>query len=200
MWYYFKKFIFSLAYLVFMGLLPYGIETIESNLAKIILNGLNILLFMVLMGFFMAKEGEDARKQLKVNDIERRRILQTGELRPIKRAPEFRPWKGFFIGLIACAPLLLTMLIHALIYVFGGTYEMVGVLGVTIYMGFFMPYVMIKYGAMLNENLVFTEYFASLYAVPIIVLLYGIAYILGAKKVERQYAFIEERTESARRG
>ena len=200
MWYYFKKFLFSLAYLVFMGLLPYGIETMNSNVVKIILNVLNVLLFMVLMGFFMAKEGEDARKQLKINDIERKRILQTGELRPIKRAPEFRPWKGFFIGLIACAPLLLTMLIHALIYMFGGTNEMVGVVGVTIYMGFFMPYVMAKYGAMLNENLLFTEYFACLYVVPIIVLLYGFAYIVGAKKVEKQYAFIEERTESAKRG
>lgn len=183
-----------------MGLLPYGIETMNSNVVKIILNVLNVLLFMVLMGFFMAKEGEDARKQLKINDIERKRILQTGELRPIKRAPEFRPWKGFFIGLIACAPLLLTMLIHALIYAFGGTNEMAGVVGVTIYMGFFMPYVMAKYGAMLNENLLFTEYFACLYAVPIIVLLYGFAYIVGAKKVEKQYAFIEERTESAKRG
>lgn len=199
MWYYVKNFIFSLAYLVFMGLLPYGIETLKSDTVKIILNVVNILFFMLLMGFFMLKEGEESRKRLKTNDIERKRILQTGELRPIKRSSEFRPWKGFFMGGLVCSPLILTMLIHALIYAFGGTNEMAGVIGVTIFMGFFMPYIMLKYGTMMNENLVFTEYFACLYAVPIIVLLYGLTYLLGAKKVEREYAFIEERTSMAKR-
>lgn len=200
MWYYVKNFLFSFAYLIFMGLVPYGIETIGSGTFRILLNVGNVLLFLFLMGFFMMKEGEESRKRLKVNDMERKRILQTGELRPIKRAPEFRPWKGFFMGFNACAPLILTMLIHAIIYLFGGTNETAGVIGVTMYMGFFMPYIMLKYGTLLKEDIFFTEYFASLYAVVIIVLLYGLMYLLGAKKIEKQYAFIEERTKLAKRG
>ena len=200
MWYYVKNLLFSLAFLFGMGLLPYGIETLKIDSIKLPLNILNILFFFLIMGFAMYKEGEESRKRLKANDIERKRILQTGELRPIKRSSEYRGWKGFFMGALVCSPLILTLLVHAIIYICGGTYEMIAVVGITLFMGFFMPYIRIKYGSMMNENLVFTEYFACLYVVPLIVLVYGIAYILGARKVEKKYRFIEERTKMAKRG
>lgn len=198
MWYFVKNFLFGFIYVIFMGLVPYGIETIDGQTIRILLNIVNILVYFLIMGVSMFKEGEKARELLTTNNTERKRILQTGELRPIKRAPEYRPWKGFLMGGIISAPLILFLAIHALIALFGGTYEMFGVVAVTFYMGFFMPYILLKYGGMLNEQILFKEYFICLYAVPVIVLLYGIMYIIGAKKVEKRYAFIEARVKAGK--
>lgn len=190
--YFLKQIGFCLLYLFFMDSVAFGIDALESEFLKFLLYIANLGLFFFLMFVVSSKEGEEARKLLETNDAERRYMLETGELRPIDRAKEYTPFKGFFVGLCMCIPLVILLLIHLCIGIFGGTSNGVGVAAATCYMCFWMPYSVLFAGS--TTIVAWGEYFAILYCVPLLMLGLGLPYILGAKKIDKQYRAFKDRS------
>lgn len=186
--YYIKNALIPFVYLFFMAITALGILSIGDHLLwlKIILAILNLALYEVIVCAFSFKQGQDAVKVRNANDLERRQIVLTGEDRPLKLSEEYKPYKGFLIGLTVCAPLIILMLIHTVVILCGGGMGF-GVAGSLLYL---VVYIFFRLGA----TTVATEYivFAALAAIPVIVLSTGIAYMLGGRKVELQYKKIEE--------
>ena len=105
--YYFKQGIFPFIYQIFMAMIAFGILMIEELIwLKILLAALNIALYLFIVAAVAYKEGQEALKVQMANDLERREIIRTGEDRPLKLHEEYKPWKGFFFGFIACVPVV----------------------------------------------------------------------------------------------
>lgn len=185
--YYLKNAVIPFVYLFFMMISALGILMIGDHLMwlKIVLAILNLALYEVIVCAFVFKQGEDAVKVRNANDLERKQIVLTGEPRPLKLAEEYKPFKGFIVGLVTCAPLLILMIVHTVIILCGGG-NGAGVVGSIIYL---VVYVFFKLGGMATTA---GTVYAALAAVPVIMLSTGISYILGGKKIELQYKRIEE--------
>lgn len=188
MGFYIKKALFPFVYLFFMAITAFGILCINGLLwLKILLCALNLALYGFIVFSVMFKEGEESVKAQRDNDVERREMVRTGIVRPLKLKEEYKPWKGFFIGFLICVPLLVMLLIHTVILIAGGTSRVVGAIGGIVYFVFF---VFFNFG---TETLSMSAYYGALVAVPFMVLLCGIAYCLGARKVQLQLRRINDR-------
>ena len=133
-------------------------------------------------------KGEEALKVQLANDLERREIIRTGDDRPLRLKEEYKAWKGFLQGFIACVPLIVMLIIHTiLISTVGESANIFGAISSFLYM-MFTAFIKV------DETLPFAQwhYYFPLIAVPILSCLTGFSYILGAKKIERQQEKIKQ--------
>ncbi len=187
--YFLKQALFPLMYLVFMAIIAAGISLIGVVWIETVLNLLNLGFYVFLMGISFFKEGQEALKVRHANDLEREEIIRTGEALPLKLTEEYKPWKGYVMGLIAAAPLVICMLIHfVLILACGEVYNGAGVVASLLYLVFYAPY-----SVFIGETISCWQYFILLYAVGALALIAGIPYVLGAKKQQARYDEIAER-------
>ena len=188
MMYYLKQAFFAFIYLFFMMIIALGILCIGVPWVEFALSILNIALYGFIISMTFYKEGQNSMKVLHSNDIEREQIIKTGEPRKLKIHEEYKPWKGYVIGLIVCVPLLVCLLLHIIIALSsGGTLLGAGAVAGFIYLAFFAPC------SVFFETATVWTYFYILYAVPLIMLMCGIPYNLGASKIQRQYDRIAEK-------
>ena len=199
--YYLKQGVFPLVYVIFMSIIAFGILMIPGLVwLKALLAVLNVGLYAVIVSAVSYKEGQEAMKTLYANDLERREIVKTGENRPLKLHEEYKAWKGFMFGFIACVPLIVLLALHTIVYFATGSYMGLGAIAGIIYLMFFVFF-------RLNSTVSGTEgeavssiswytYYGALIALPVIMLITGISYILGAKKIKRQYEMIAEKQRS----
>ena len=116
-------------------------------------------------------------------------MVETGKLTEIDTVKEYKPYKGFIIGALICAPLVFILLLHLIIgLASGGTLNGAGIVATFAYFMFFTPI-----NAFYTETLAFADYFIILYALAVTSLVTGISYILGAKKSQRKYDMIERK-------
>ena len=189
-WYFLKEMVLPLIYLVILSVTSLGITAINNNLLwlKYLLNVLVLAFYGLIIGAISWKNGELGAKILHANDLERRRIIETGEDRPLNRLKEYRPWKGFVEGLAVCLPLILIMIVHTILILIDpnriGAGALAGYLYMIVFM-FFMPDLTMKFSA--------GYYYLSLIAIPIFMVITGVAYILGYRKIQRQYEAVERK-------
>ncbi len=184
--YYLKNAILPFIYLFFMAITAFGILMIKDLVwLKVILCILNLSLYCVIVFVYAFKLGQDGIKVRTANDLERRNIVLTGEARPLKLSEEYKPYKGFIIGLMTCAPLLLLLVAHTIMFLCGGG-NIFGVISSFIYL---MVYAFFRLGETPVTPYVF---YWTLFAVLIITVVVGVAYILGARKIELQQEKIKE--------
>ncbi len=192
LWYFIKSALVPFMYLIFVAIIALGIITISDELLalKIIFSILNIALFALVVGTTSYRDGQTALKVRIANDLERMQIIKTGEERPLKLAQEYKPWKGFVIGLLACIPCVILLIIHT-IMIFSAGMDQTGAGAICgfIYMLFFsLVRLVLEAGAPSP----YLFYFSSICLV-FVPLFTGIPYIIGAKRVERQQEKIRQR-------
>ena len=187
MWFYIKKAFIPFIYLIFMAIIAVAILCIKNlTWLKIILLILNLALYGFIVGMIMFREGEDAVKVRHANDLERREMIRTGTVRPLKLKEEYKPYKGFIFGGIVLIPMILCLLIHTIILLCGGELKTFGAISSIIYFAFY------AFFGLGEGSATMTTYYGSLVSVPVILALCGIAYIMGAKKIIYQQNKIEE--------
>ncbi len=199
--YYLKQGVFPFIYMLFMAMIAFGILAISGLLwLKIILAVLNIALYAVVVAAVSYKEGQESVKVQHANDLERMEIIRTGENRPLKVHEEYKPWKGFTFGFTACVPLVVLLALHTIVYLSTGSYRGLGAIAGLVY---FMFFVFFTFGAAASAGeaatgaaLPWYSFYGALIALPIVMLITGIAYLLGAKKIMRQYEIIQEKQRS----
>ena len=192
MMYYLKQALFGFVYLLFLAISAFGIMLIQNTIAVVLLLVLNLALFIFLMFLFFLKEGEHAKEIKRANDLERKEIVRTGEDRPLKEREEYKPWKGFFIGGLMSAPLLLFLLIYTIVYLCGGGENNVaGAIANFLYTPFF-SFISVSLIAE-GQTLTFGQYFIVLYCLPILSACTGVPYLIGAKKQQKKYDKILEK-------
>ncbi|MBQ6727637.1 MAG: hypothetical protein IJQ87_01730 [Clostridia bacterium] len=199
--YYLKQGVFPFIYMLFMAIIAFGILIISGLLwLKIILAVLNIALYAVVVAAVSYKEGQESVKVQHANDLERMEIIRTGENRPLKVHEEYKPWKGFTFGFAVCVPLIVLLALHTILYLSTGSYRGLGAIAGLVY---FMFFVFFTFGAAASAGeaatgaaLPWYSFYGALIALPIVMLITGIAYLLGAKKIMRQYEIIQEKQRS----
>ncbi len=188
-WHYIKSAFLPLIYLIMMTLTSMAITTIGNHLLwlKYILFVLCVALYAVIIGAISFQDGKDSVKVRHMNDIERRQIVLTGEDRPLNLLKEYKPYKGFIPGFVTCIPLIVLMVIHAILSNTTGA-NGAGVIASLIYMLFFSFF---QYD--LTSTMVSSTYYFSLISLPILMIITGIPYLLGAKKQMLQYKKVEDK-------
>ncbi len=188
MWYYVKQSFLSFMYLIFMAMISLAILMIELPWLRILLNLLNLALYLFIVCAASFKDGETALRIRVANDVERREIIRTGENRPLKLKEEYKPWKGFVFGLIACVPLVALLLVHTVIVNFiDPNLNGAGIASSLIYATFY------TFASSIFGGFATWHYYFTLIAIPIISLATGIPYIMGGKQIERQQNAIKEK-------
>jgi hypothetical protein len=165
---------------------------------RYVLLTLNVALYVFIVASTSYKDGQNALKTRVANDLERMRIIQTGDALPLKLKEEYKPWKGFLFGGIACAPLIVLLFVHTLLILFvGPSATGAGVIASFIYMMIF-AFSRAHIPVVENAPIVVDPYiyYWALLAIPVIMLTVGISYILGAKKIERQQEMIKAKHRS----
>ena len=202
--YYLSHALLGLLYLFFSAITAFAILMIEGLIwLKVILLVLNLGLYIFIVATVAKKDGEDALKVRIANDLERCVIIQTGEDIPLKKG-EFKWWKGFVIGGVVCAPLVILLLIHTVLIIVNPTMTGAGAIAGFLYMmifAFFRMDVVVAenvnatVGGAVQTNMPLSAgfFYWSLIAIPVIVLTIGIAYYLGGKKIELQQQKIKEK-------
>ena len=197
--YYLKQGIFPFIYMLFMSVIAFGIISINGLLwLKIVLAILNVGFYSFIIAVTAFKDGQGAMKVLYANDLERMEIIRTGENRPLKIHEEYKPWKGFVCGFVACVPLLILLALHTVVYLTTGSMGFGAAAGL-IYLMVFVFFRLDISLSVEDENFVtinWYTYYGALIALPLIMIVTGIAYILGAKKIRLQHEKIEERQRS----
>ena len=187
-----------------MAAIAFGILAIQGLLwLKIILCVANLALYGVVICAAAFKDGQDAMKAQIANDLERREIIRTGEDRPLKIHEEYKPWKGFVFGFISCVPLIVLLAVHTIVYLATGSYVGIGAIAGVIYLMFFVFFRLNASVAAESATEGAAEstavatpwylYYGALIALPIVMTMTGVAYILGARKIKLQQKMIKEK-------
>ena len=186
-----KLAIIPTVYLLFEAMIALGILTLADNLMwlKIILAILNLGLYAVIVCSVCFAEGQKALKVRIANDLERMEIIRTGENRPLKTKEEYKAWKGFMIGLLACAPLVILLIVHTILILINPAWTGAGAIANFIYLAF-NSFIHLSTS---NSTAYTWQFYFNLIAVVIIPLFSGIPYMLGAKKIELQQERIREK-------
>lgn len=184
--YYFKKTIWAIMYLVLTVAFGFGIMFVGTNhdIPKLIASLLNLGLFTVAMVLVFYKEGKRAYHTLLENDLTRKRIIETGKDLPIKRAEEYKAYKGFMIGVFVCLPLILLLIAHLIVSLAtDGQVTTLGIISGFAYLIFYEPFAIFFHGEVYWHSFMIT-----LYAVPYVSLAIGLPYYFGAraKRLERE--------------
>ncbi|MDY6367248.1 MAG: hypothetical protein SPL13_01860 [Clostridia bacterium] len=188
--YYVKCSLFAFAYLVAMDIGALLLSYISIVPLRVALSVVWALFYCFIVGVIFFKEGETSLDFRHANDLERKHMVESGEIVELDIAPEYKPYKGFIIGLYACIPLLVALFVHLILgLATGGTANGAGITASVIYFTFYMIYGAFQSGLAMS----FGEYFIILYTLVFIPVTIGVAYILGAKKAQRKYDIIEEK-------
>jgi Ca2+/Na+ antiporter len=178
---YIKRAMFPLVYIVVCLILDLSVLALDAKLIWL----RYIFLFAVLCLFALVvypiarKDGENDYNKLINNDRIRQHIVETGDDIYFDRREEFKPYKGFLVGVIACAPLILLLILHTItIIVTDGENIVFGQIGSTMY-----SIVSMFFSLIYKTPTAYTCYY-SLLAVPIISCVVGIPYLIGAKRVK----------------
>lgn len=187
--FYLKMAILPFLYIFFSAMLGLGIILIDQNLVflQYALCCVNLAFYVLVVGIAGNKDGQKAIKVRNQNDQFRRVIIETGEDLPLNLHEEYKPWKGFVIGLIACIPSVLLIIIHVILnltnpvpnYGFGVAG---GVLSIVVF-SFFMVSTVAKS---------WTYYLFVLLIIPFVTCTYGGFYVMGASKAQKQYDKINQ--------
>ena len=189
--YYLKKAMIGFVYLIFSAITAYGILFIpDLSWLKIVLLVLNIGLYSYVLGATAFQDGQAAYKVRMANDLNRKQIVLTGEDIPLDTKNEYKPYKGFIIGLIICAPLIILLIIHAIVTSSTPSNVDFGNTACFIYM---MAYAFAGVGVSIDKVFILVPPYWALLSVPLIVLIQGTLYSLGARKIELQQEMIKER-------
>ena len=188
--YYFQKAFFAVVYLMLTVITGIAAVMFSSKVfgLKIALGVMNVLVYVYFVFFYSMKTGEEAVKTRYANDVSRREIIRTGKDIPLKKKEEFKVWKGFFIGALSCIPLVVLWIAHFITVSITGTEASIfGGITITLY---------IVVAFFFNTNVEFMTfstsfYFTALY-IPLVVLLTGIGYLVGAKIEEKRREKIEK--------
>lgn len=193
--FYLKQGIIPFVYIIFVSVISMAILAIGDDLVwlKAVLCTCNIALYSAVAVGTSFKEGQTALKVRVANDLERQQIIKTGEYRPLKKHEEYKWWKGFLIGGIACLPLLILLLLHTILIIINPALNGCGVVASFIYMAFF-AFIMLKVGKADNTVPIEpTKFYFGLIALPIVMLACGIGYNLGARKIQQQQNAIKQK-------
>lgn len=165
-------------------------EIVAWTIIKFVMSLVNLSVFILSIIIMFYREGETAYKQLGTNDIMRQRMIETGKDIPIKRAEEYRAWKGFVLPLFIFIPMVILLVIHLIVGCTSGyTNNTFGVISSFIYMAFYSPVFTFAVQGTIQP----TAHFATLYAIPLTSVIAGVAYIVGAKKRKKAEEFIENK-------
>ena len=186
MWNYIKQSLFAFIYLISLGVTELIIFSIESDVLKMVLFAVILGFYVFLLFMVYSNKGMDALKIRHYNDIDRKRIIETGADIKLRVHEEYCVWKGFLYGFIAAIPLIVMILINGIILLSGGTSQtLVTITGVA-YMVFYSIF------RVLVGEFTAVQLFGLLYAVPVMMCITGIPYILGARKARKQFDSIEQ--------
>lgn len=185
--YFLRLTIAPIVYFLSTAFIVIGVQAFPtlSPAVRIILNSIFIGLYILCTFVVMRKEGELAFNKLLLNDLSRRKLLETGEDVEIKTTEEYRPYKGFIVGLICVIPLIILVVLHLIVRVPGEISDM------GVYAEMFYSPIYSFFGHYKNA----TE--SSLYWGLLIYLVFlptslGIPYIVGAMKRRKQDQDIAE--------
>ena len=186
--YYFKQAILPFIYLIFTAMLGMGIKTMGDKMPglQLLLNIVNFLLYAIVVFMANYKDGEKAMDVRYRNDRFREVIVRTGEDITLNESEEYKPWKGFVFGAIACIPLVVFIIIHCFYAGFGGS-NIFGTIGGILYMiifSFFWQYI---------EVFTWSTFLYMLVAIPVISAITGFGFMIGAKNSEKKYEEIAKR-------
>lgn len=189
MWYLFKQSLVPFAYLFFSATIASGVFSIEGcdPIIAFVLLLINAGLYVFVVWSLLAKEGEKGFTARQTNDYNRKRIIETGEDLPLNIAEEYTWWKGFAVGGIIIAPLVILMLIHTIFLLAGS--PIVGTGAITSF-AYMVIFAFTRIGATATVGIY--DYYWTLLCIPFILSITGFAYIMGAKKKERQQKSIEQ--------
>ena len=189
--FYLKKAFFILVYIVLTSFIAIAVLTIQGEVAlKIVLLVANLGLFIYIVWGIAYQDGQKAYKVLTANDKEREHIVKTGEYRKIKVAEEYKAYKGFLIGFISCAPLVLMLIIHLITS--QNNPNGTGVARTANLLYFFISaFANLDPSGIYQEAIYASPYWALLSMIPIL-FAHGIAFILGAKKIEKQHQSVKD--------
>ena len=185
-----KLTIIPFIYLVFMLVICLSVLMIPEKLLwlrYVAASGAFILFAVIIAGVFYG-EGQTALKVRLANDMERRQIILTGEDRPLKVKEEYVPWKGFVAGALVCVPLVILLAVHTLLILTVG--ETARGAGATASMLYIIVFIFFSAG---GETVSVYAYYYTLFAIPVIMSLTGVPYIIGARKIQRQQDAIERK-------
>lgn len=170
-------------FLLFSAMLGLGVLMLNDDLRilQYILCAVNTLFYAILMGVGGFKDGQAELKIRMQNDTYRRKIVETGEDFPLQLLEEYKPWKGFAIGIMASIPATLLTILHFVTNIGATVPEnslgmLSGIINMVVF-GYFM----------VDGKVLFGEYAFSLLYIPFICIVYGLAYQFGAKQMQKQY-------------
>lgn len=202
--YYISKSFFAIVYSFFSALTSFVILFIENlTWLKAVLLAVNLGLYIYVVTAVAFQDGQAALKVRIANDLERREIIRTGEDRPLKLSEEFKPWKGYVIGLLSCAPLIILMVVHAILTSVDPTKTGAGAIAGFLYMAVFAFFRMDSIQVTdINDAMVDTIqknttlepsiFYWTLLIVPVLIICIGVGYYLGGRKIEKQQERIRE--------
>ena len=175
-----------LVFFIFFIIIAMGIQALNAgDVLRVILGCLAFILLVLCLGGIMLKEGEDAIKILLANDIQRREIIRTGRDVEINVSKEYRPWKGFIVGVIFCIPLVIFIILFATNGVQEGMLNF-GKLTEVVYSPF---YVLV---GDFNKTTSLDVYIGAIFVLVCFPLMLGIPYVLGAHRRKNQTRIAEE--------
>ena len=175
-----------LVFFIFFIIIAMGIQALNAgDVLRVILGCLAFIMLVLCLGGIMLKEGEDAIKILLANDIQRREIIRTGRDVEINVSKEYRPWKGFIVGVIFCIPLVIFIILFATNGVQEGMLNF-GKLTEVVYSPF---YVLV---GDFNKTTSLDVYIGAIFVLVCFPLMLGIPYVLGAHRRKNQTRIAEE--------
>ncbi len=191
MGYYLKKAIIGFVYLIFSAVTAYAILFIpDLAWLKIVLLILNLGLYSYVLASTAFQDGQSAYKVRMTNDLNRRQIIITGEDLPLDTKKEYKSYKGFIIGAVICIPLVVLLVIHAIVVKSNPTNKDFGITAGFMYL---IVYAFAGVGVKVDNFFAVVSPYWALFAIPVIVLVQGVFYYLGGRKIELQQQMIKEK-------
>ena len=181
--FYLKMALLPFVYLLFSAMIGLGVMLLDGEMLwlEIVLNATNTIFYAIIVSVAGFKDGQKALRVREQNDTFRQRIVKTGEDIPLNLHEEYTPWKGFLVGLISVAPIILLIAIHFLSNIGQAVPDnSVGMIAGVI--------CMVVFGYVITTgSITFGQYALVLLIVPFVCGFYGGSYIWGAKKEKVGY-------------
>ncbi len=182
--YYLKKFFLIIVYLISSGVIASSVLIIEGMAwLKLILLALNLALFVFIYGAIAFKDGEKALRVRISNDKIRELIVQTGDDYKLDLEGEFTIRKGFITGATACIPLIFLLLLNLFFSVSNPNNIALQALELfyMVFFGFFnLDFLEV------HKVALYASPYWTLIAIPVLIIVHGIFFYLGAKHLEAQ--------------
>ncbi len=172
-----KLIIIPVVYVISFAFLTVGIASIDgfSPIVKSIISIILFAVFALVISAVMIKEGHEAYSILLTNNIQRRRIVETGKVVEFDASNEYRPYKGFLAGLICCIPLVIMVILHLIVAPIGAVsrVSIICEMAYGLFFSIFRTY-------MVADALGF--FLISAGIIVVFPLVTGIPYMIGARK------------------